>query len=1043
MKSKLFLKLMTLVGCFVLVSLLGSWSFSRAAFIPATGGLSMEVLSTAIDKVQGTVKAADGRPIGHVSVMIKGTKTGVTANGEGEFTINANKGQTLIFSVVGFVTKEVDYTGQAHLEVVLTEQADDLETVMVQVGYGTQKKVSLTSAVSEIDGSELVRRPVSSIQQALQGKLPGLTVLDRGGSPGSPNANIVIRGVNTPYSPVGLSTGANAQVGDNGPLVIVDGIEQPYQNINPNDIDNISVLKDASSTAIYGSRAANGVILITTKRGKAGKVSVNYNGFYAVQKSVMQPTPMDIESYLRLQNVALTNVGSKPAYSEDYIAEYTKGSVTDPERYPLPYDWYNVMLHTAPQINNALSVAGGTENFKNRLSVRYQDQDGIIANTSSQLTEMRLSSDYKVSTKISISADLNYRYQKNLAPDNINEIFRLFMQNAIWNVPKYANGDYGGGTQGNNPLLLAEKGGYDNVNSDYLLGSIKGTWEIIKGLSFTTQFAGRSTNVIEKNFINTWETRDSTKVKKSNLHNSLTESRSNAREFTLNNMLNYALNLDNVHDFKVLVGYSQIANKNNSVWAYRQDFYNNDVQSIGQGADDATKNNGGGDAEWGLRSYFGRFNYGFKDKYFFEANARFDGSSRFTGSNKYSFFPSFSGGWRISQEEFWKESVGGLINELKLRGSWGRTGNQAVALYSYYSTLNLVNYTFGGAPVQGYVQKQVANPDLTWETTTQTDIGLDGQLFEGALHFGIDYYKKRTAGILLTLPVPGALGMSGGPQNAGIVDNMGWEFVLGGSRQFGQFHLDAQLNLSINDNKVIDLAGTGPYIYGDDIDPRYVTQVGLPINSFWGYKTAGLFQSDAEAASYPQFMRVAKAGDVKVLDLNGDKKIDPDDMTYLKSSFPKYTFGGGVNLSYKGFSLNIALQGAADVGMRYARALAEAGNYEGFTPDIYTNNYWTPEHTDARFARPTKKDLRNQASTDRTVLDASYLRLKNLQLSYQLPDSWSKKAAMSQASIYVSGTNLLTLSKLNEWGLDPEASSGWQNYYPQVSLYTVGVNLQF
>jgi TonB-linked SusC/RagA family outer membrane protein len=991
--------------------------------------------------VTGTVTDAQGIPLPGVSVSIKGGSTGTTTDAKGNYSLHVEKGQVIVFSFVGYEAKEVVYNGEAHQDMQLFLSSTNLDKVIVEVGYGTQRKVSLTSAVGQISGSDLVRRPVSSIQQALQGKLPGLTILDNGGNPGSPNAQILVRGVNKPYTPVGGNSTGIASVGDNGPLVIVDGIEQPFQNINPNDIDNISVLKDASSTAIYGSRAANGVILITTKRARTGKVSVAYDGFYAVQKSVMNPRPMDIESYLRLQNTAYQNVGSAPKYTEDQIQQYVKGSVSDPLHYPLPYDWYNVMLHTAPQMNHSLSIAGGNENFKARMSLRYQDQKGVIANTDSRLSEARLNTDFKVSSRISVSADIDYRYQNDLEPDNINEVFREFMQNAIWDVPKYPNGDYGGGTQGNNPLLLAEKGGTNKEASDYIVGNVRGTWEIIKGLSFTTQFALRSTSLFGKDFVNTWQTRDSTVVKKSNLHNRLTETRNNTREYTLNNLLNYSLLLGS-HSLKFLAGYSQIYDKSTTLTAFRQDFYNNDVQSIGQGANDATKSNGGGDAEWGLRSYFGRFNYAFRDKYLFEANARYDGSSRFTGSNKYSFFPSFSGGWRISQEKFWG-NLDNYVNEFKLRGSWGQTGNQAVALYSYYPTLNLVSYDFNGALAQGYVQQQLANPDLTWETTTQTDLGLDAGLWNNQVTLSVDYYKKRTEGILLTLPVPGALGMSGGPQNAGIVDNTGWEFLAGVHQRFGDFRLDAALNFSINKNKVVSLAGTGPYITGDDIDPRYITAEGLPINAFWGYKTAGLFQSDQDAQSYPQFMRPAKAGDVKVLDLNGDGKIDPTDMTFLKNSFPKYTFGAGINLSYKRFVLNITLQGAADVGMRYARALGEAGNYEGFTPDIYTNNYWTPDHTDARFARPTKQDLRNQASTDRMILDASYLRLKNLQLLYQLPPSLLQRAFIERASVYVSGTNLLTFSKLNEWHLDPEASSGWQNYYPQVSLFTFGINLEF
>lgn len=1029
---------MVLRSCFPGLMVIAMATISPGMAMAAYGKGPLNYSQATAERVTGRVTNAQGEPVTGVTVAVAGTASGTTTDQDGRYAIQVERGQTLVFSSIGYTTRQVVYDGQASVDIVLQASSTQL-TEVVAVAYGTQKKVSLTSAVGQINGTELTHRPVTSIQQALQGKTSGLAVLDNGGSPGSPNTNMVVRGINTPYTPVGLGTGQIAQIGDNGPLVIVDGIEQPFANINPNDIESVSVLKDASSTAIYGSRAANGVILITTKRGEEGKLSLTYNGFYAIQRSVSKPVHMDIESYLRLQNAAYQNVGSAPKYSEEQIQEYVKGSVSDPLHYPLPFDWYNVMLRDAPQTNHTLSLSGGNKTVRARMSLRFQDQEGIIANTDSKLSEVRVNADFRVSPKISLSTDVNYRYQNVLQPHNINEIFRQFMQNSIWAVPKYPDGTYGGGTQGNNPLLLAEAGGTDRTASDYIIGNVSGDWKIIKGLTFTSQFAARVTDVFEKDYVNTWETRDSTKVKKRNLHNNLTETRVNVREYTLNNLLRYSGSFGG-HGISALLGYSQIEHRESRISAYRQDFYNNDVTSIGQGANDATKDNGGGDAEWGLRSYFGRVNYNFRDRYLFEANARYDGSSRFTGDNRYSFFPSFSAGWRLSQERFW-ESLNTYVSEFKLRGSWGETGNQAVALYSYYPTLDLVNYSFSGEPAPGYVERKLANPDLTWETTRQTDIGLDAEFLRGAITLTVDYYKKTTEGILLTLPVPSTLGLQAGPQNAGTVENKGWEFTAGTRHQFGKFGLDARLNFSINENKVIDLAGTGPYINGNDIDPRYITAEGYPVNAFWGYLTDGLFQSDDEAKNYPEFMRPAKAGDVKVLDRDQNGSINPDDMTYLGNSFPKYTFGGLFTLTYKAFTLNLALQGAADVGMRVARALGEAGNYEGFTPDIYTNNYWTPEHTDARFARPTKQDLRNQASTDRMILNASYLRLKNFQLVYNLPTTLTKKVFLNQASIYVSGTNLVTLSALNDWHLDPESSSGWQNYYPQTALYTFGISL--
>jgi TonB-linked SusC/RagA family outer membrane protein len=993
--------------------------------------------------VSGKVLSApDNEGLPGVNVVIKGTSNGTVTDANGEYRLEVPGPESvLIFTSIGFDTQEVAVGDKTVISVTLQVSITSLDEVVV-VGYGTQEKVSVTNAVADIKGEELVQRPVSSLQQSLQGRMPGVTIIDRGGQPGASNAQILIRGVNRPYVPVGLDQAQTSQVGENSPLVIVDGIEQPYQYLNPHDVESITVLKDASSAAIYGSRAANGVLLITTKRGKPGRVAVNYSGSYSVQKSLTNPEPMDIESYLRLQNTALQNVGSAPKYTEQQIQDYTTGSVDNPLKYPLPYDWYNVMLKSAPQVNNTVSVSGGSDNFKAHLSVRNQNQQGIIANTESKLTDVRLNTDFKVNSKLSFSADLNYRYQNSLEPNNITNIFRLFMQNAIWAVPQYPNGDYGGGTQGNSPLLLAENGGTNRVINDYIFGGLKGDWEIVKGLTLTSQVGIRTNNLTGKDFIKTWETRDSTVVKKTNLINSLNETRSLDREVTWNNLLNYHLEIADNHDIKVLAGYSQIYHFNTTITAYRQGFYNNDVSSLGQGANDATRSNSGGDFTWGLRSYFARVNYSFKDKYLFEANGRYDGSSRFSKTKRYAFFPSFSAGYRISQEDFWS-GLRSVVSDLKIRGSWGNTGYQAIPLYAFYATMSPVTYNFNNTIVQGYEQRSLADPSLTWETTTQTDIAIDAELFNGRIALTVDYYNKRTKDILLALTVPGVYGLLPGPQNAGVIENKGLEFLLSTRNTIGNFKLNGNLNMSINNNNVVDLSGAAATIYGNDIDPRYIIGEGYPVNAFWGYQTAGLYQSDAEAAADPTFMRAARAGDVKMVDRDGNGQINPTDMAYLGNSIPKYTFGGAINAGYKAFSLNVVLQGVSDVKIRIARALGEAGNFEGFTPDIYTDNFWTPERTDARFARPTKQDLRNQASTDRMLVDASYLRVKNVQLAYQIPTAFLQKAFIQQANVYVSATNLLTFSKLNEWHLDPEASSGWQNYYPQTRMYTLGVNIQF
>lgn len=978
--------------------------------------------------ITGIVKDENGNPLTGVSVIIKGTTKGTSTNADGSFTIEANKGDVMEFSMVGYKNKSITVGSNTNFSVVMEIQAAVGNEVVV-VGYGTQKKVSLTSAVSTVNGEDLQRRPVSNVEQALQGQVPGLTVLDQGGSPGRSNVVVRVRGVTT--------------IGSNDPLVIVDGIEQPLADINPNDIETMSLLKDASSTAIYGSRAANGVLLITTKRAKSGKTSVFYNGFYALQKANNVPQHMALEDYMREQNVAFENVGSAPKFTEDQITEYV--NATDRYKYPLPNTWFQEMLRTAPQINNSLSITGGNENFKGRVSLRYQDQQGIISNSDSKIYEVRANTDFKVSSKIKISTDVNYRYNTDLSAASQFNVFNIMLHASEWTVPRYPDGTYGLSPQGRSPMVENELGGYSRLANDYILGNAKGEWEIIKGLKFSTQFAASLTMLTGKNFLNSYEIRDYYNpdiVKKSVPINNLNEDRDMVREYTLNNLLNYSTTIKENHDVQLLLGYSQIKNEGNNLSAFRQNFYNNDVQSIGQGINDATKSNDGNEYTWGLRSYFGRLNYAYQNKYLFEANARYDGSSRFTENNRYSFFPSFSAGWRISQEKFWG-SLNNYINEFKIRGSWGKTGNQAVDLYSYYSTLNLLTYSFSGVPVQGYTQLKMANENLTWETTTQSDVGLDAQLFDNKFSLSLDYYSKETDGILLVLPVPGTLGLQASAQNAGVVTNKGWEFLAGVHEKFGQVGFDANLNFSINTNKVVSLEGTGPYITGTDVDPKFITGEGYAINSFWGYKTDGLFQTQEEVDKYPTIAQGIKPGDVKYLDLNNDGKINAQDMTYLGPSFPKYTFGSSFNLTYKEFTLNLLFQGAAKVYTRLSGALAEMGNQEGFTDKIYTNNYWTPENPGARFPRPTKYSLLNIQSSDRMLIDGSYLRLKNIQLMYQIPSSVVRNTFIDRLSVYVSGTNLLTISKLNEWNLDPETMPGRANYYPQTALYTFGINAQF
>lgn len=1017
---------------------------NAAKLLNSIGSVSLKTELTA-NPVTGTVKSENGETLPGINVVIKGTSKGTSTDVNGKYTLDVPVNAVLVFSGIGFTTQEISIGGRSRLDVTLVSDNKLLEEVVV-VGYGTQKREALTNSVAQIGSDEIARRPVSNVQQSLQGQMPGVTVLDQGGAPGRSNAAIRVRGVTT-FNINGTSSAGSSNstgsfdLGKNDALVIVDGIEQRLTDINPEDIETISILKDAASTAIYGSRATNGVVLVTTKRAKGGKVQVDYNGYYAIQKSINAPQMMGLEDYMRLQVVAYTNAGAAlpSRFTESSIQAYI--NATDREKYPLPNTWFQTMLHAAPQQNHTLSIAGGTEALRTRLSLRFQDQAGIITHYTSKIGEIRMNTDYTVSRRVRLSGDLNYRYNYSQVP-TVDPIDRFF-HGSLWAVPKYADGTYGLSPQGNNPLMNAEIGGDSKRFSDFLAGYVKGEWEIMDGLTFSTQLAGRGYFTQEKNYANAFTNLDkNTNITKTVANNTLTEVRNSLREYTLISLLTYEKTIGN-HGLKGLLGYSQIGNTQNFLSAYRERFYSNDIQSISQGANDGTKSNSGNDAVFGLRSYFARVNYDYNGKYLFEANGRYDGSSKFTGEKQYSFFPSFSAGWRLSKESFW-QGLQSTVNELKLRGSWGITGNQSVDLYSYYAALTSRGYNFNGAAVQGYRQTSLANTNLGWESTTQLDLGLDASFLRNRLNLTVDYYKKRTNDILLNLEIPATVGLSAPPQNAGSVENKGLEISLNyrGAKNSSGFQYNLGGNFSINSNKVVDLKGTGPYITGSDIDPRYIIAVGLPINTLWGYKTDGLFQTQSEIDSYKAtYAANTRPGDVKYVDLNGDGKIDANDMTTIGNSFPKYIFGLNANFSYKNFELSLLFQGAAKVDTRLAGALAEMGNQEGFTHEIYTNNYWTPENPTARFPRPRKFDLRNVATSDRLVIDASYVRLKNVQLAYSLPAAIAGKLKMSRIRAYVSATNVFTISKLNEWDLDPEVGSGRGVYYPQTALYTVGLNL--
>lgn len=986
------------------------------------------VVGEMLAPISGTVSDTQGNPIPGVNILVKGTTLGTSTDRDGKYTIDVlEENAVLVFSFIGYITQETSVNGRTLIDVTLAEDVQNLEEVVI-VGYGTQTKVSTTSPVSQVSGDDLVRRPIDNAQQTLQGLAAGVTVLDQGGYPGRASATIRVRGITT--------------LGNNNPLILVDGVEQRLDDINPNDIESVSILKDAASTAIYGSRAANGVVLVKTKRGSKGGVNVVYSGYVGLRKSNNNPEHMEVGDYMRLQNVAYVNSGRPALFTDDQINTWV--TTDDRINYPLPNTWFTneYLIKTGLQFDQNIAVSGGGDKVQGRASIRWQENDGIISSVFNKINEVRTNLDYAPHERLRLSADVDYRQNYSTAP--VENVFQWTFHAAQWIVPRYPDGTYGLSKQNRSPLVINDLAGTDRLNKDFLVGNLKLEFDILSKLKFTGQYSLRADYDAQKIFNNAYtihQYQDKNKIRKLVDKNSLREIRDNSKETTLTALLNYDYDHER-HALKMLAGYSEISNKRNYLDGYREFFYNNDVQSISMGSDD-NKNVTGFDSEWGLQSFFGRVNYIFGDRYIFEANARWDGSSRFTGSNVYAFFPSISGAWRISEEGFWNDND--LVSELKLRTSWGKSGNQAIPLYEFYPAFINAPYAFDEKIAQGYLETNMANPELTWETTTQTNIGIDSELMRQRLSLSVDWYKKTTDGILLQLPIPGVIGLNPPQQNAGVVENKGLEIELAFRSQQRKVNYSIAGNLGYNANKIISLAGTGPYINTTNAwTPVYIKAEGYPIDSHYGYRIDGFFQSVEEVNNYPTLFSNTKPGDTRYVDLNNDGRITPDDMTHLGNSFPSYTFGLTSTLVFKNFEFFWQWQGAADFSERIDGALGEFGNQEGFTHKILTNNYWTEENRGARFPRPVKFDLRNVHSSELLVIDASYLRLKTVQIGYNLPTRLLAKAFIKNSKLTLSATNLITVSRLSkDWDMDPEAGSRRGNYYPQTSVYSLGYVIQF
>ncbi|BAX78797.1 SusC/RagA family TonB-linked outer membrane protein [Labilibaculum antarcticum] len=991
------------------------------------GKMETTVLQTQEYNVQGNVVDKNGETLIGVNIIVKGTTTGTVTDFDGNYQIKVPKNSTLVFSFIGYLNQEIVVTDNAIINVSLLMDALGLDEVIV-VGYGTQKKANLTGSVSSVKGDEMVKKPMTDARQALQGVSTGVTIVDRGGAPGDENLNINIRGI------ASIPDANNAS--KTSPLVLVDGIEMLLRDVNSNDIESISILKDAASSSIYGAKAANGVILITTKRGKVGEYKVDYNGYYGWQTPATLPELVDAEDYLNLVNEALVNAGLNAKYTDEYIRNTVAGD--DPINYPY-VNILDELFETAPIFNQSIRISGGNEKSRIALSLNHMDQQGMLKNVESKRFGFRLNTDFQVKDNLKIRADISFSRKNNERPYRYNSALSEMINTSPVMVLKYPNGAYGLNKDNTNALASLEVGGTNKIVKEALNMKVGADLEVLSGLTLKTDLSYKSINNRYKEFRAEYDfvdPQDTESVIQKWSPSRLVDRRLQQEELNFKALLNYNKTFGD-HQLDLLAGSEITENTAYVLRGMRTNIYAENYDELNTGDAEGQTNNGYQE-DWSLLSYLGRVNYSYKGKYLLEGNIRYDGSSRFAEGHKWGVFPSFSAGWRMSEENFMDRFS--EIDNLKLRASWGQLGNQNIGLYRFTSTVYAdYSYNFNDNEVNGYSQRYYANTDVTWETTEMIDFGFDVSLFNNKIEIVADWYQKDTKDVLLNLPISYLTGLEASETNAGQVRNTGWELAIIHRNKINDLTYSVGFNISDVKNELIDFAGNEPSISGFNI-----LKEGESINSFYGYVSDGLFQTQDEIdqhATQPNQSDL-RPGDIKLVDQNGDGEINDDDRKVIGSPIPHYTFGLNLYMEYKGFDFSAFVQGVLEAENYFYGAPNEGPSYEIFTTKRVLDR-WTPENTDASFPRlQAASNKNNYLYNDFWIRDASYIRLKNLQIGYSFQKSVLEKLKLEKLRVYAGATNLFTITDV-ESGLDPESYDGRPSYYPPVSTYTVGVQIRF
>ena len=991
--------------------------------------------------VTGTVTDETGEGLPGVNVQVKGTTMGTVTDASGAYSIDVPGGSVLIFSFVGYQTKEVVVGNQSVIDITMTLDVQALSEVVV-VGYGTQRKASLTGAVESIGGRELAEQPEVQTSAALMGKVPGMQILQESGQPGRNQATIRIRGVGT--------------LNDNnaGPLVLIDGVPGDINDIPSSDVENISVLKDASSAAIYGSRASNGVILVTTRRGGAGTVSFNYNSNYMWKSAVDQPEFVMGAEYMRLENLALENVGSTPIWLDDFITDWEANNGTDPDNFPNT-DWVDEVFNAGGfQQQQSLTARGGSENISYYGALNYDEDNGIIDNYSFKRYSIRLNTDVKLSSRFDLETDINI-----VRADRTEPTAEFDIPGEAYRIPplfasQFTHGGWAPALNGFNPVAAVSEGGFDDLEQSIVRGRIKLGGEPVKGLRLDATYAPVYESNFAKEMIKQFEITDpgGDVIGQNPAVNSLEQSFS--RDFT--HTLNFVGKYDRIfgsHLVTLLGGYEMVDFSRDRFEATRQNFALQDFEQLDAG-DPATQENEGTASEWNLQSFFSRLNYSFKDRYLFEASFRYDGSSRFRDGFRWGFFPSVSAGWIISEEDFMSNLT--FIDLLKVRASWGELGNQQIGTYPSTTVIDLdVVYLEGGEAVPGSAQRSLANPGITWETTETTNLGVDLAFLDGRLNSTFDYFTRTTKDILLRLPVPLIVGLNPAFQNAGEVENRGWEFAVNWRDQLGN-GLEYSVGFNIADvtNEVTDLRGLTPPVNNNE---NTIIQEGFPIRSIYGFQSDGLFQSQEEIDNHATQFGMLQPGDIRYVDQltvdtdndgvpdAGDGVINADDRVVIGDPFPSLNYGINLSARFKGFDLSLFFQGIGDRDVLLRANSSWAFFNGGKITEEQAETYWRPEAPDNDYPRLTHgRTGNNFRESDFWVYSASYLRLRNLQFGYSLPSKILDNTPFRSMRAYFVGQNLFTLFDDMPDGIDPNVPNNTTGGYFVINrIMGFGLSVQF